>query len=929
MQHAKGFSFLRGMQNVPMTRERISMSRSLKLDGPAWHTQTVEETLARLESGPRGLSSDEAAKRLQQFGPNELQARGRVSPWTILLEQFQNVLIIILLLATALSAFLGHGVEAIAITVIVLFAVILGFIQEFRAERAIEALREMAAPNATVIRDGRDQRIPARDIVPGDLVVLATGDKIPADARLTEAVNLQTVEAPLTGESAPVEKNTDSLPDATLAAADQRNMAFAGTAVTYGRGHAIIVATGMSTEFGQIARMLEEVDTAKTPLQKNLDRIGKALARAAFAVVFVIVAVGLFRDQPFVEMLIFGVALAVAVVPEALPAVVTISLALGVKRMVRRNALIRRLPAVETLGSTSVICSDKTGTLTKDEMTVRRLYVADHMIDVSGSGYEPSGRFSTDGSANGSGDGSGEGKSSSLSMLLQAAVLASDARVEQRNGAGTWEVKGDPTEGALVVAAAKAGLYKPELDAQFSRVSEIPFTAETKRMTTLHQTPGGVVAYAKGAPEVIVQSCASRLTDAGVEPLDETRRADVLERAREMASEAMRVLAFAYKPQATLGDAEKEMTLLGLAGMIDPPRPEAKSAVRKCEEAGIKVIMITGDHPLTAKAVAEELGLSKNGRVVSGAELEAMDEAQLDREVDSIEVCARVSPAHKLRVVTALQNRGQVVAMTGDGVNDAPALKKADIGIAMGITGTDVSKEAAAMTLTDDNFASIVAAVEEGRGIFGNIKKYLMYLLSSNIGEILLMAVATLLGMPLPLATVQILYINLATDGLPALALSVDPPERDLMKRAPRNPRIGIFTRPVVILMVIGGIWLALVNLGLFSWALSTGRSAEEARTMVFVSVVLFEFFKAYNFRSDRNSVFQKPFANKWLNLAIVWELILLSLIVYLPILHVFFGTFSLPLVDWMIILPLAATIVPVLELAKWMVRRGWFGRLT
>jgi Ca2+-transporting ATPase len=506
--------------------------------------------------------------------------------------------------------------------------------------------------------------------------------------------------------------------------------------------------------------------------------------------------------------------------------------------------------------------------------------------------------------------------------LLQAAVLASDARVEQKNGAGTWEVKGDPTEGALVVAAAKAGLNKPQLDAQFSRISEIPFTAETKRMTTLHETPGGVVAYAKGAPEVILQSCASRLTDSGVEPLDETRRAEVLERAREMAAEALRVLAVAYKPQATLGDAEKEMTLLGLAGMIDPPRPEAKSAVHKCEEAGIKVIMITGDHPLTAKAVAEELGISKHGRVVTGAELEAMDEAQLDREVDSIEVCARVSPAHKLRVVTALQNRGQVVAMTGDGVNDAPALKKADIGIAMGITGTDVSKEASAMTLTDDNFASIVAAVEEGRGIFSNIKKYLMYLLSSNIGEIGLMAGATLAGLPLPLSAVQILYVNLATDGLPALALAVDPPERGLMQRPPRDTHKGVFTRPVVLLMLAGGVWSAIVNLGLFVWALNSGRPLAEAMTMTFVSLVLIQFFKAYNFRSDRQSVLHEPFANKWLNLAIVWELVMLALILYVPLLERTFGTVALPWWDWVIIVAAALTVSPVLELTKWIERR-------
>ncbi len=885
-----------------------------------WHTLKAEETLERLRSSPGGLSSDEAAKRLEELGPNELQVKGRVSPWAILLEQFKNILIIILLLATALSAFLGHGVEAIAITVIVLFAVILGFIQEFRAERAIEALREMAAPLATVIRDRREERIPARDLVPGDVILLATGDKVPADVRLIEAVNLQTVEAALTGESTPVEKHSRALEGETLPTGDQRNMAFAGTAVTYGRGRALIVATGMTTEFGKIARMLEEVDTAKTPLQKNLDRIGKSLARAAFAVVFVIVALGLFRGQPFVEMLIFGVALAVAVVPEALPAVVTISLALGVKRMVRRNALVRRLPAVETLGSTSVICSDKTGTLTKDEMTVRRLYVAGHTVEVSGTGYEPTGAFSNNGSGPGASD-------PLLTMLLRAAALASDARVEQRNGTGTWEVKGDPTEGALVVVAAKAGLNKPQLDVEFSRVSEIPFTAETKRMTTLHQTPDGIVAYAKGAPEVIVQSCTSQLTEAGVEAMDDARRSEVLERARQMAGEALRVLGVAYKPNAAVENAETEMTLLGLVGMIDPPRPEAKAAVGKCEEAGIKVIMITGDHPLTAKAVAEELGISKGGRVVNGVELEAWDDTQLEKEVDAIEVCARVSPAHKLRVVTALQNRGQVVAMTGDGVNDAPALKKADIGIAMGITGTDVSKEAAAMTLTDDNFASIVAAVEEGRGIFSNIKKYLMYLLSSNIGEIGLMAGASLAGLPLPLSAVQILYVNLATDGLPALALAVDPPEPGLMQQPPRDSRTGIFTRPVVLLMIAGGVWSALVNLGLFTWALNSGRSVAEAMTMTFVSLVLIQFFKAYNFRSDRHSVLRQPFANKWLNLAIIWELIMLVLILYVPLLERVFGTNALSVRDWVIIVAAAFTVSPVLELVKWAERR-WFAEL-
>jgi Ca2+-transporting ATPase len=887
---------------------------------PAWHTLQVETVLRELGTAPGGLASAEADRRLAQHGPNELQAAQRVSPWALLAEQFKNVLIIILLLATALSAFLGHGVEAVAIAVIVLFAVVLGFVQEYRAERAIEALRQMAAPTATVLRDGSEVDLPARSLVPGDVVVVHAGDKIPADARLMEAINLQIEEAALTGESVPIEKHTAPLGQNAQAVGDRKNMAYAGTAVTYGRGRALVVATGMQTEFGKIAQMLQSVETGKTPLQVNLDKVGHTLARAAFVVVAIIVALGLLRGQPFIEMLIFGIALAVAVVPEALPAVVTISLALGVQKMSRRNALMRRLPAVETLGSTSVICSDKTGTLTKDEMTVRQILVAGQVLEVTGSGYEPQGEFSLAGNST--------GPIPLLTDLLRAAALASDAHIARSEADGRWHVKGDPTEGALVVAAAKAGLDKAALDAEFPRTEEIPFTSETKRMTTLHRAGQATVAYSKGAPEIILASCTRQLSAQGDIALSAEDRDRVLETAREMAGQALRVLAVAARPEAQLATAERDMTFLGLLGMIDPPRPEAKAAIQTCEVAGIKPVMITGDHPLTAQAVARELGLLKTGRVVTGAELEGMTDDDFARQVEDIEVYARVSPAHKLKVVTGLQQKGHIVAMTGDGVNDAPALKKADIGIAMGITGTDVTKEAAAMTLTDDNFASIVAAVEEGRGIFGNIKKYLMYLLSSNIGEIGLMAGASLLGLPLPLSAVQILYVNLATDGLPALALAVDPPESDLMRRKPRDPRTGIFTRPVVTLMTVGGLWSALVNLGLFAWARASGRSIEEAMTMTFVSLVLIQFFKAYNFRSDRLSVLNRPFANKWLNLAIVWELILLVLIVYVPFLHAPFGTFSLPLVDWAIVLVLAFTVSPVLELAKWMERRGWFGRM-
>ena len=886
-----------------------------------WHSLSVDDSLRALKSQPRGLSSAEFTDRMDKYGPNELQAAHRISPWEILLEQFKNVLILILLGATVLSLFLGHGIESVVIAVIVLFAVVLGFVQEYRAERAIEALRQMAAPTATVLRDGVEVRVPAKELVPGDVIVLHTGDRVPADARLLEAINLQVEEAALTGESVPVEKHIRALEGEDLPVGDRKNMVYAGTAVTYGRGRALVVATGMQTEFGKIAQLLQTIETGKTPLQHNLDRVGAVLARAAFVVVALIVALGLLRGQPFIEMLIFGIALAVAVVPEALPAVVTISLAIGVQKMVKRHALIRRLPAVETLGSTSVICSDKTGTLTKDEMTVRRVFAGGKTYDVTGAGYTPEGVFSTNG-------GTPAALPPALREMLTAATLASDTQLVQAPQGG-WDIKGDPTEGALVVAAAKAGLQKDSLDSSFPRLYEIPFSSETKRMTTLHQTNGSVTAYAKGAPEVILQSCDSMLTDGGVQPLDEARREQILSQAQTMASEALRVLGIARKPEAALGTAERGMTFLGLAGMIDPPRPEVKQAIAVCVDAGIHPVMITGDHPVTAQAVARELGLLRNGgRVVTGPELETMTDEQLERDVERINVYARVSPAHKLRVVTAWQNRGHIVAMTGDGVNDAPALKKADIGIAMGITGTDVTKEAAAMTLTDDNFASIVAAVEEGRGVFGNIKKYLMYLLSSNIGEIGLMAGSALFGLPLPLTAVQILYVNLATDGLPALALSVDPPERDLMKRKPRNPRTGIFTRPVVTLMVLGGVWSALVNLGLFTWALNSGRSVEEAMTMTFVSLVLIQFFKAYNFRSDRHSVLNKPFANKWLNMAVGWEVVLLILIVYLPFLHGPFNTYALPLIDWLIVGGLAVTIIPVLEIAKWMERRGWLGKV-
>ena len=860
--------------------------------GGPWHTEGVSAVLRRMDTTEHGLTTAEAARRLSAHGPNELGAARPVPVWALLLAQFRNVLLLVLVAAAGLSALLGRALESVVILIILLFAAGLGFAQEYRAERAIEGLRRMAAPAATTRRDAREVSVPARDLVPGDVVLLEAGARVPADARVLLAVNLELDEAPLTGESVAVTKMREPLADATLPVADRTNMVYAGTTVSRGRGTAVVVATGMATEFGAIARLLGDTESRATPLQENLDRMGRALARAALAVVAVVVGLGLLRGQSFWDMVLFGVALAVAVVPEALPAVVTISLALGAQRMVRRHALVRRLSAVETLGSVSVIASDKTGTLTTGRMTVRRLFAGGSLVDMEAR--DPA--------------------SPAMVAVLRAAALASDVRAD----------KGDPTEVALVSAAARIGLVKDELDARFPRVAEIPFTSETKRMTTLHRAPDGVVAFSKGAPEVVLAGCKRVLDADGERGLRPGERQQLLSTARGMAAQALRVLAVAVKRPARLENAEDGMTLLGLVGMSDPPRPESARAIATCRRAGIKPILITGDHALTAAAVARELGILEQGLLVTGAELDTMSDEDLRRRVGEIEVYARVSPAHKLRVVTAWQEAGRYVAMTGDGVNDAPALKKADIGVAMGKTGTDVTKDAAAMTLTDDNFASIVAAVEEGRGVFGNVRKYLMYLLSANIGEIGLMAGAAILGLPLPLTAVQILYVNLATDGLPALALAVDPPDSDLMRRPPRDPRAGLFTRPMLLLTALGGAWSTAVNLALFAWALRSGRSYSEAVTMVFVSLVCIEFLKAYNYRSERRSSLVRPFANKWLNLAVAWELALLGAVVYAPVLSRPFGTFGLTYSDWLVVAGAASSIFPVLELAKWLGRRRW-----
>jgi Ca2+-transporting ATPase len=882
------------------------------------HAMTREEAVSRAASdSDRGLGDSEAERRRARFGFNELPAARANSFLQILANQFKNVLILILFVALILSAALGHWLESTAIAAIALLSILLGFIQEFRAERALNALRQLAAPMATALRNGEPRKLPSRELVPGDVVLLAAGDVVPADGRLIDAQSLRVVEASLTGESSPVSKNLAPLP-ADTSLPDRKNMVYSGTAAVHGRGRAVVLATGGATEVGRIGSLLQSVEAVRTPLELQMKKLGRWLGAVAFGIVISVVALGLARGQPWIEIVLFGIALAVAAVPEALPAVATVSLALGARRMARKNALIRRLLVVETLGSATVICADKTGTLTTGEMTAREIAVEDRTVRLAGVGYDPHGEIQEN-------DAPWRPDDAVLS-LLRAAALCCDADLIPPGDEDRWRISGDPTEGALVVAAAKAGIDVRDLRRRWPRVSEIPFSSERKKMTTIHETGSERLACCKGAPEVVLQSCGRRRTASGDSPIGPADRESILARAEEMAARALRVLAVAEGADPDEANAEADLTFLGLIGIIDPPREEAKAAVITCLEAGIRPIMITGDHPSTAAAIARELGLLRSGGVLTGRELEAMSDADLVAAVGSTQVYARVSPAHKLRIVSTLQRRGHVVAMTGDGVNDAPALKKADVGIAMGITGTDVSKEAASITLIDDNFASIVAAVEEGRSILDNIKKFLLYLLSSNFGEIGLIAAAVAAGLPLPLTAVQILYVNLATDGLPALALAVDPHSADVMRRKPRKPGRSLLSWPASLLMLSGGVWSATVNLGVFLFGLSRTGDLSIATTMTFTSLVLIQFFKAYSFRSERRPIFEGLMSNSWLNLAVTWELMLLAAILFVPWLQRPFGTVSLTLFELLTVLAASLSVVPTLEAVKWLGRRGWLG---
>jgi Ca2+-transporting ATPase len=837
----------------------------------------------------------------------------------MLISQFKNFLIILLLAAAVVSALLGEAADSIIILLIVILSGVLGLFQEYRAEKAIEALKQMAAPTARVVRNGSTSLIQASKIVPGDIILLQTGDGIPADSRLIESFNLKMDEASLTGESTPVLKLTDTMTEEALVA-DRKNMVYMGTSVSYGRGKAVVTATGMGTELGRIAGMLGHIEREKTPLQLNLDRLGVWIGIITMIVVAFVSILGVLSGFDVVEMFIWGVALAVAAIPEALPAVVTVCLALGVRRMVKRHALVRKLPSVETLGATTIICSDKTGTLTHDEMTVRNIYVDGRIIEVTGAGYEPVGDF-----INGDTKIKPE-ENTTVGNLLIISALCNDSELVNENS--TWHIKGDPTEGALIVLAAKGGISKQEMGKRYRRSDEIPFSSERKMMTTIYSTPDGVYAYSKGAPEVILNSCNSIFREGYVVEFEGNEKEQILEVVKTLASRAQRVLAISQKPfkdSYSVNEAEKEMVFVGLVGMIDPPREEVKTAIATCKRAGIKTVMITGDHQLTGCAIAEELGLFGKGEIaLNGAKLESLNDKELDRIVENVSVYARVTPAHKMRIIDALKKKGHVVAMTGDGVNDAPALKAADIGIAMGITGTAVSKEASDMILTDDNFASIVSAIEEGRNIFKNIRNFVLYGLGCHIGEVLIVLIAMLAWQELPLVAIQILWINLITDGLPPMALSVEPPDKALMMQPPRRQDEGIITKRLLFYGLAVGVLIAVQALLLFRWSLGDADLLK-ARTMVFTLIVISMMFNAFNWRSERLSLLEIGiFSNRTLLYAVGSTILLQLLVIYAPMLNGPFNTVPLGLVDWTIIMLLASTTLIFVEVAKFVESR-WF----
>lgn len=881
-----------------------------------WYKQEIQAVMNHWQTNlEQGISGNEAKKRLEKTGFNRLEEQSNLSSFALLMNQFKDFMVLVLLIATLISGLLGEYTDAITIIAIVIINAVLGFVQEYRAERSLQALKELTAPTAHVIRDGKLEEIPAAEVVPGDIIYFEAGDRIPADLRLFETNGLYIEESALTGESIPVQKTEETMePIGEVHIGDQRNMAFMGTLVTRGSGQGIVVATGMDTQMGQIASLIQTTETLQTPLQHRLEQLGKVLITAALVLTAAVVLAGIWHGQDTYKMFLAGVSLAVAAIPEGLPAVVTIALALGVQRMIKRKALVRKLPSVETLGCASVICSDKTGTLTQNKMTVTHLWHDSERIEVTGTGYEPKGEFVLNGQL------LSLHQKPDVRRLLEYAVLCNNADLVKEEAKENkrfqrlrkfWDISGDPTEGALVVAGAKAGIWKEQLEKTYPRLSEIPFDSSRKMMSVIVQLPNGNCrAITKGAPDILLDHCTHVFWKRKVVLLTDEIRREIQNEIEQLAGMALRNIAVAYRDLGgwtTVREAEAEQHLIfyGLLGMIDPPRREARQAILECKRAGIKTVMITGDHQRTAEAVARELGiLQKNELSLSGTKLQQLDDGELEQRIEKVSVYARVSPEHKLRIVKALQKKGHVVAMTGDGVNDAPAMKAADIGIAMGITGTDVAKEASSLILSDDNFATIKAAIEEGRNIYENIRKFIRYMLASNVGEILVMFFAMLAAMPLPLVPIQILWVNLVTDGLPAMALGVDSSEKNVMTQPPRDRKENIFARGLAWKIVSRGLLIGLSTLAAF-WITLEQHPNElvRAQTVSFATLVMAQLIHVFDCRSEQSIFSRNPFENKWLILAVSISTIMLLGVIYVDPLQPIFKTVALRVQEWLLIL--------------------------
>ncbi|WP_071459391.1 calcium-translocating P-type ATPase, SERCA-type [Bacillus massilinigeriensis] len=880
-----------------------------------YHELDKAEAASRLGSDvSKGLTEKEVKKRLEKHGPNMLQEDEKQSALLLFFSQFKDFMVLVLLAATLVSGLLGEVVDAVAIITIVIVNGFLGFFQERKAEKSLDALKELSAPQVTILRNGKWEKAPSKNVVPGDVIRFTAGDRIGADVRIIESVSLEIEESALTGESLPVAKVTEPLKKADPGIGDMENMAFMGTMVTRGNGMGVVVATGMKTAMGRIADLLQNAESMDTPLQHRLEQLGKILITVALLLTLLVVGVGILQGHDLYTMFLAGVSLAVAAIPEGLPAIVTVALSLGVQRMIRKRAIVRKLPAVETLGCASVICSDKTGTLTQNKMTVTHAWSGGKTWMIDGSGYKPEGSFRH-------GDNEVDVESEkALGQLLTFGMLCNHAEIGEIDG--EYFIEGDPTEGALLVAAMKAGWRQEDLKKQFQVIREFPFDSKRKRMSVvIKDKVGRNFVVTKGAPDVLAGLCKQILWNDRPQPLGKDMQDNVQEAVNTLAGQALRTIAIAYKMIPGNGDiseheAESGLTFIGLQGMIDPPRPEVKGAVKECEAAGIRTVMITGDHVITAKAIADQLGILKAGnKVVDGSALSSMEVGELEEIVDDVSVFARVSPEHKLKIVKALQNKGHVVAMTGDGVNDAPAIKAADIGISMGITGTDVTKEASSLVLLDDNFATIKAAIKEGRNIYENIRKFIRYLLASNVGEILVMLFAMVLALPLPLVPIQILWVNLVTDGLPAMALGLDQPEDNVMKRGPRKSKEGVFSRGLGWKVVSRGFLIGLMTL--IAFIIVYRRNPNElvyAQTVAFATLVLAQLIHVFDCRSEKSVFSRNPFENKYLVWAVISSLIMVLGVIYIPALQPIFHTVPIIGRDWLLIAGLSA--IPTFLLA-------------